>query len=480
MFSGIIAGVVGGIVIGLLSGSNVSVSGPAAGLTTIVVASIHDLGSFEIFLCAVVLAGIFQILLGIVQAGTIGHFFPSAVIKGMLAAIGIILVLKQIPHALGYDRDFEGDESFDQPDGQNTFSEIWNAWDYITPGAILICVVSVIIMILWEKPFLKKYRFFQTVPSPLIVVLLGIGGNLFFARYWAAFNIPEEHLVAIQASTGVSDFLSQLTFPDFSALRNPKVYMTALTLALVASLESLLSIEASDKMDTFKRNTPLNRELKAQGIGNVISGLIGGLPITAVIVRSSANISAGARTRASAVFHGFMLLAAVILIPRLLNLIPLASLAAILLLTGFKLTKPSLYIDMYRKGISQFLPFVVTVLAILFTNLLVGIFIGIVVGLFFVLRSNFKQAITLVMRGENYLLRMNKDVSFLNKALLRQTFEKIPKDANVIIDGGETQFMDNDIIETLEDFVLNAPSRNITVEIKKSHSSPNEFFRKLN
>ncbi|HEY5750677.1 MAG TPA: SulP family inorganic anion transporter [Chryseolinea sp.] len=478
MFAGIIAGIVGGLVIGSLSGSQVSVSGPAAGLTTIVIAAIHDLGSFQIFLCAVVLAGAIQIALGFLKAGSIGHFFPSAVIKGMLAAIGIILILKQVPHALGYDRDFEGDESFVQPDGQNTFTEILNAWEYVTPGAILICLVSLAIIMLWERPQLKKYAFFQRIPSPLVVVLVGISSNLIFEHSVPFFDIPAEHLVSIQASTGVSDFLGQLAFPDFSALSNSKVYFTAITLALVASLESLLSLEAADKMDPFKRTTPPNRELKAQGIGNMISGLIGGLPITAVIVRSSANISSGARTRASTILHGMLLLLAVILIPRLLNLIPLASLAAILIMTGFKLTKPALYVDMFRKGVGQYLPFIVTVLAILFTNLLVGIFIGIIVGVFFVLRSNFQEALSLVKHGENYLLRMHKDVSFLNKALLRQTFEKIPRNTNLIIDGGDSQFIDADIIETIEDFMLNAPSRHIQVEIKKSYASLNDFFRK--
>jgi len=478
MFAGIIAGIVGGLVIGSLSGSNVSVSGPAAGLTTIVIAAIHDLGSFQVFLCAVVLGGAIQIGLGFLKAGSIGHFFPSSVIKGMLAAIGIILILKQIPHALGYDRDFEGDESFMQSDGQNTFTEILNAWEYVTPGAILICLVSLAIIMLWERPALKKYAFFQWVPSPLVVVLVGISANLFFEHSVPFLDIPAEHLVAIQASTGVSDFLGQLTLPDFSALNNSKVYFTAITLALVASLESLLSLEAADKMDPFKRTTPPNRELKAQGIGNMISGLLGGLPITAVIVRSSANISSGGRSRASTIMHGMWLLLAVILIPRFLNLIPLACLAAILIMTGFKLTKPALYVSMFRKGVSQYLPFIVTVAAILFTNLLIGIFIGIVVGVFFVLRSNFQEALSLVKHGENYLLRMHKDVSFLNKALLRQTFEKIPRNTNLIIDGGDSQFIDADIIETIEDFMLNAPSRHIQVEIKKSYASLNDFFRK--
>jgi MFS superfamily sulfate permease-like transporter len=478
IFAGIIAGVVGGIVIGSLSGANLSVSGPAAGLTTIVISSIESLGSFDAFLCAVVLAGIFQVILGFLKAGAIGNFFPSAVIKGMLAAIGIILILKQIPHAFGYDRDFEGDESFTQADGENTFSEILQAWDYLTPGALLICFLSLLLIMFWESSRIKNHRFLRFIPAPLLVVALGILLNSLFVYAAPNLIIGSEHLVNIQVSGSAASFLSQLNLPDFSQLYNTNIYVVAITIAIVASLETLLSIEAGDKLDPFKRKTPLNRELKAQGIGNVVSGLLGGLPITSVIVRSSANIASGARTKASTISHGVLLLLAVSSIPSLLNLIPLASLASILILTGYKLAKPSIFKTMYRNGLSQFLPFVVTILAIIFTDLLIGIGIGLAVGLFFVLRSNFHEAISITEDKGNYLLRLNKDVSFLNKSLLRTYLDKVPNGATLIIDGGHSRFVDHDIIETIEDFMLNALNKDINVEIKKSFSASNDFFKK--
>jgi MFS superfamily sulfate permease-like transporter len=475
MLSGIIAGIVGGLVVASFSGSQLSVSGPAAGLTTIVISALAELGTYEAFLCAVILGGAFQIILGIARAGTIGHFFPAAVIKGMLSAIGLILILKQIPHALGYDRDFEGDENFLQADGENTFSEIFNAFDFLSPGAIIISLLSVVLLIFWEKPAIRKHKVLQYVPGPLIVVLIGIVLNVIYKAMLPGLAIAQEHLVSLPLN---GDFAAQMVFPDFSHFGNPKVYTVALTIGLVASLESLLSIEAADKLDEFKRITPLNRELRAQGIGNMVSGFLGGLPITAVIVRTSANINSGARTKMSAILHGIFLLSAVMAIPRVLNLIPFSALAAILIVTGYKLTKPVLFREMFRKGWDQFIPFVVTIVAILLSNLLIGIFIGIAVGLFFVLKTNFHEAISVTHHGENYLLRMNKDVTFLNKTVLRKNLASIPDGATLIIDGGASQFIDRDIIETIEDFILNAPSRNIQVEVKKSFSSTNQFFRK--
>jgi MFS superfamily sulfate permease-like transporter len=480
LMSGIIAGIVGGLVVGTLSGSNISVSGPAAGLTAIVVVAIHDLGSYEAFLCAVVIGGALQFLLGVLRAGTIGNFFPVAVIRGMLAAIGLILILKQIPHALGYDKDFEGDESFMQADGENTFSEIFNALGFITPGAIIIAIVAIVILVFWDRPLIRQHRILKFVPGPLVAVLAGIFLTMIFRSFAPALSIEQEHLVVLPVINDLAGFAGLFTFPDLTQLTNPAIYVTAVTLALVASLESLLSIEAADKMDAFKRITPLNRELRAQGTGNIVSGLLGGLPVTAVIVRTSANINAGARTKLSTILHGCMLAVTVILIPTVLNMIPLAALAGILLMTGYKLTKPSLYREMFRKGWSQFLPFIVTVIAILVTNLLIGIFIGISVGLFYVLKSNFHQAISMVKHGNNYLLRLNKDVSFLNKALLRKTFERIPDGSYIIIDGGQSLFIDADIIDTIKDFILNASSRNIVVEVKTNAASSNDFFRKPN
>ncbi|MBX2895398.1 MAG: SulP family inorganic anion transporter [Cyclobacteriaceae bacterium] len=465
LFSGLLAGIVGGIVVGSLSGSSLSVSGPAAGLTSIVLVAIKDLGTFEIFLFSVVVAGLLQVILGLVRAGSIGHFFPAAVIKGMLAGIGLILILKQIPHAVGYDADFEGDENFVQPDGRNTFSEIFQSLDYISPGAVIISAISIIVLISWNSNFLLRYRFFRIVPAPLVVVILGITLNAVYKLVAPDLTINTQHLVSLPSysDAGLAAFF---TFPDFSAWQNPKVYTTAITLAVVASLETLLSIEACDKMDPARRSTPLNRELRAQGIGNSISGLLGGLPVTSVIVRSSANVNSGARTKASTISHGIILLLSVLLIPKLLQLIPLSCLAGILLVTGYKLTKPSSFVEMFRKGYAQFLPFVATVLAVLFTNLLLGVFLGIAVALVFILMTNFKKAMIVVSENQKYLIRFTKDVTFLNKAALRQELAKIPNNTQLIIDATHAGFVDGDIVETISDFTETAKSKHILVEIK--------------
>jgi MFS superfamily sulfate permease-like transporter len=465
LFSGLIAGIVGGVVVGALSGSSVSVSGPAAGLTTIVAAAILDLGSFQAFLLSIVLAGLIQIGLGFARAGTIGHFFPSSVIKGMLAAIGLILILKQIPHAIGYDEDFEGDESFFQADGQNTFTELLNAVDYISPGAIAISVICLLILIIWNKNMLQRFRFFRLVPAPLGAVGIGILLNLLFNSLMPYFAIDARHLVSVPALLGSSGSSSFFVFPDFSLLSNPKIYIAAITIAIVASLETLLSIEACDKMDPSHQITPLNRELKAQGVGNLVSGLLGGLPVTSVIVRSSANINSGARTKASAISHGLILLIALLTIPGFLNLIPLSCLAAILLLVGYKLTKFSLYKEMYAKGSSQFYPFLITIVAILFTDLLKGVFLGIVVALFFILKTNFQKAIITVHSEDNYLIKFSKDVSFMHKASLRNALVKVPNETRLLIDGSKSHFIDEDILETIEDYIESAKSKQIEVEI---------------
>lgn len=481
MFSGIVSGVVGGIVVGTLSGSHVSVSGPAAGLTTIVLVNIEKLGAFETFLCAVIIAGVLQVLLGFLKAGTIGNFFPSSVIKGMLAAIGIILILKQIPHALGYDRDFEGDEGFIQPDGENTLTELISAWNYLSPGAILICLLSFFVLISWEKSFIKKRAWIRLLPAPLIVVVFSILINTLFINFIPQLAISKDHLVSLPSFNSVKEFGNHLSFPDFSSLLHVNVYIVGLTIAVVASLESLLSIEAGDQLDVYKRKTPLDRELKAQGVGNMVSGLLGGLPITSVIVRSSVNVSSGAKTKASAITHGFLLLIAVFTIPQWLNLIPLSALASILIITGYKLANPSIFKSIFSKGWSQFLPFLITIIAIVFTDLLIGIGIGLIVGLYFVLRSNFNEAISLTNDDDlNYLLKLNKDVSFLNKSVLRKALDTIPNNATLIIDGGNTQFIDHDIIETLENFQQHASIRNIEVEIKKNSASRHHFFNHNN
>lgn len=466
LFAGLIAGIVGGIVAGALSGSPLSVSGPAAGLTTIVLAAINDLGSFPAFLMAVVLAGLIQIVLGFAKAGAIGHFVPAAVIKGMLAAIGLILVLKQIPHAVGYDADFEGDESFFQADGQNTFSEILQSFDYLSEGALVVSVLSILVLVIWARPSLQKMKFFQTVPAPLVAVVVGVGLNALFESAMPAFVIEDKHMVSVPVLSSLSAVSAAFNFPDFTTLGDPKIYLTALTIAIVASLETLLSIEACDKMDPFRRITPLNRELKAQGTANAISGLLGGLPVTSVIVRSSANINSGAHSKMSTISHGIILLMAVLLIPAFLKSIPLSCLAGILIVVGYKLTNPAVYKEMYKKGISQFLPFIVTIVGIVFTNLLQGVFMGLFVSIFFILRSNFREAIILVNSDNSYLLKLTKDVSFLNKAVLRHKFQVIPNNSFVTIDGGEAQFIDNDIKETILDFIETSKAKKIEVVLK--------------
>jgi MFS superfamily sulfate permease-like transporter len=466
LFSGIISGIIGGIVVAWASGSQLSVSGPAAGLTVIVFHAIDKLGGFQALLMSVAVAGLIQLVLGFLQAGVIGAYFPAAVIKGMLAAIGLILILKQFPHAVGYDADYEGDESYAQADSHTTLSEISYSLEAISPGAVIVSVVAILIMLLWETAFFKRNPVLSLIPGPLIAVLWGVGFNLYTQQFAADFAIAREHLVNLPEIQGIQGFFQQLTFPDFSQWANPEIYTVAATLAIVASLETLLSLEAVDKLDPLRRIAPTNQELKAQGFGNLISGLLGGLPMTSVIVRSSANVNAGGRTKMACFIHGVLLLLSVLFISRYLNLIPLACLASILLLTGYKLAKPSLFQEMYRKGNSQIIPFVVTIVAILFTDLLKGMAVGMVCGLYYVIKANFQAAITLTRDGNNYLLRLQKDVSFLNKALLREYLALIEENGYVIVDGSRAQFIDQDILETLHDFVTAAPDDNITVEFK--------------
>lgn len=471
LFSGIIAGIIGGVVVSLLSGSPLGVSGPAAGLAVIVLHAIQDLGSFEIFLSAVVLAGVIQIILGIMKAGVIGYYFPSSVIKGMLSGIGIIIILKQIPHAFGYDKDFEGDLAFSQPDGHNTLSELTYMLDYISPGATIIALVSLAILILWEQPFMKKPAVFTIIQGPLVAVIAGILLNLFFQGS-STLAIASEHLVTIPVADSFGGFFTQFTMPDFSMLNQPEIYITALTIAVVASLETLLCVEATDKLDPQKRVTPTNRELLAQGTGNMLSGLIGGLPITQVIVRSSANIQSGGRSKASAFFHGILLLISVMAIPSILNLIPLASLAAILFVVGFKLAKPAVFKEVYRKGRSEFLPFIITIIGIIFTDLLTGIGMGVTVAIFYILWNNYKTPYHFSQKdyveGQPVRIRLSEDVSFLNKVSIMRTLNQLPDETHVIIDATKTKTVHPDILEIIEDFRQHAPTRDITVEMKGS------------
>ncbi len=465
-FSGLIAGIIGGIVVGSLSGSNLSVSGPAAGLTAIVGAAILNMGTFETFLLSVMICGALQVLFGFLKAGVVGDYVPNSVIKGMLAAIGLILILKQFPHLIGYDADFEGDESFVQPNKENTFSAIGNAFRYITPAAVIIGVLGLAFQFAWEKFTSNKKGFIRIIPAPLIVVAIGIAINEYFKSTGSAYAIDAKHMVSIPIAQSTNEFFSFFTHPDFSQFANSQVWITGLTLALVASLETLLSIEAVDDLDPYQRVTNKERELKAQGVGNLLSGLIGGLPVTSVIVRSSANVNAGAQSRLSTILHGALLLVCVAFIPALLNLIPKSALAAVLIFTGYKLAKPSLFKMYYKKGWDQFLPFVITIVAILLTDLLIGVVIGIAVGIFFVVRSNFKTSVYIVHDQNRYLFRLRKDVSFLNKPIIKNQLERVPQDASVIIDASRADFIDRDVVEVIEDFLKHAPLKNITVELK--------------
>jgi len=391
LFSGLIAGIIGGVVVGSISGSKIGVSGPAAGLAAIVLTAIGTLGSYENFLVAVVLGGIIQLIFGFLKAGIIGYYFPSSVIKGMLTGIGIIIILKQIPHFFGYDIDPEGDFAFFQVDGENTFSEIFKTVNNISLGSTIIGLIGLGILLLWSNFLSKKGKFFNIIQGPLVAVVAGII-YFFVTDSESKYGISASHLVSVPVPDNFDSFISQFSFPNFGAISNPEIWVVAFTIALVASLETLLCVEATDKLDPHKNVTPTNRELLAQGTGNIISGLIGGLPITQVIVRSSANIQSGGRSKMSAIIHGFFLLISVILIPNLLNKIPLSVLAAILLIVGYKLAKPALFKQMYQLGWKQFIPFTVTVLGIVFTDLLFGIGMGLAVGIVVILIKSFQNS----------------------------------------------------------------------------------------
>lgn len=468
LFSGLIAGIVGGIVVGSLSGSQVGVSGPAAGLAVIVLSAIATLGSWETFLMAVVIGGALQLLLGVLKAGIIGYYFPSSVIKGMLTGIGIIIFLKQIPHVFGYDESPEGDFAFKQVDGENTFSELINMMEYITPGAIVVSVISLGILLLWELYLGKKFKIFKLVQGPLVAVVFGIIYYLFTQD--SNLGLKASQLVTVPVPEDASSFFAQFSFPDFSQITNPAVWITGATIAIVASLETLLCVEATDKLDPDKRVTPTNRELFAQGAGNMVSGFIGGLPITQVIVRSSANIQSGGKTKMSAIIHGFFLLGSVILIPRILNIIPIAVLAAVLLVVGYKLAKPSLFKKMYGLGWKQFVPFIVTVLGIVFTDLLKGIGLGMAVGIVVILIKSYQNSHFLHIEDKSngkHKIKMTlaEEVTFFNKGAILNELDSLPIDTFLELDVRKTRYLDNDIIEILEDFAFKAKERNIDIKL---------------
>ncbi|TDQ07570.1 SulP family inorganic anion transporter [Pedobacter metabolipauper] len=483
LFAGIITGVIGGIIVSSISGSQLSVSGPAAGLTAIVLGAISQLGTYETFLLAVVIAGVIQLILGILKGGMIGNYFPSSVIEGMLAAIGLTLILKQFPHALGIHSDFFGDESFFQGDHENTFSAITAAMSHFGLAAIVISGLSIAVLVLWPK-----FKKLSTVPAPLVVVALGVG--LAIAFKGTNYALDGAQMVAIPVVNGFSEFIGLFTTPDFSQISNGKVWMVAGTIAIVASLETLLSLEAIDKIDPIKRVSPTNRELIAQGAGNIVSGLVGGLPMTSVIVRSSANVNAGGRTKMSAVFHGCWLLLSLLFIPGLINMIPLACLAAILLVTGYKLTRIALFKHMYHKGWDQFIPFVVTIIAVLLTDLLKGVAIGMLLSIFFLLRTNMRNPFFYRIKEEgdkkNLRITLAEEVSFLNKAAIQVVLTELPKETNVTIDGTNSRYIDPDVLETIFNYKHNAYTKGIIVDlvnIKDHYSVPklnNKIIEEIN
>jgi len=470
LFSGVLAGIIGGLVVGAISGSHTSVSGPAAGLTAIVVAQIAALGSFQTFLLAVFLAGLLQIGLGVMRAGFIAAFFPSSVIKGLLAAIGVILILKQIPHVLGHDLDPEGEMAFEQPDKQNTFSELIEVArnvDKLHPSAAIIGLASIAFLVLWDRSkSLKK----SILPSALVVVLFGVIAHILFDRLGGRWTIETSHLVQMPVADSIKGFFNFFMLPNFGQILNPKVYQAAITIAIVASLETLLNLEAVDKIDPQRRDSPTSRELIAQGCGNAVAGLTGGIPVTSVIVRSSVNVLAGARTKLSTLVHGSLLLVSAMFLAQYLNMIPLSCLAAILLVTGFKLASPKLFKQMWKEGRYQFLPFIVTLVAIVLTDLLVGIMIGFVVALTFILNSNLRRPVKRVMEkhlgGEVLHIELANQVSFLNKASLAKILEEVPRGGHVLLDAQHTDYIDPDILSLIRDFKeQTAPIRGVQVSL---------------
>ncbi|WP_405574135.1 SulP family inorganic anion transporter [Winogradskyella sp. Asnod2-B02-A] len=469
LFSGLIAGIIGGTIVGALSGSKIGVSGPAAGLAAIVLTAIGTLGGYENFLVAVVLGGVIQLVFGFLKAGIIGYYFPSSVIKGMLTGIGIIIILKQIPHFFGYDAEPEGADSFIESSGENTFSAIWHIFDNLIIGSMVVGFIALGILLLWSNVLVKKGKFFEIIQGPLVAVVVGI---IFYVVTQSneSLAIAQTHLVSVPVPDSLDSFIGQFSFPNFAAITNPEVWVIAFTIALVASLETLLCVEATDKLDPDKNVTPTNRELLAQGTGNILSGLVGGLPITQVIVRSSANIQSGGKSKMSAIIHGLLLLISVILIPSLLNKIPLSVLAAILLIVGYKLAKPALFVKMYKLGWKQSVPYFVTVIGIVFTDLLVGIGLGLAVGIVVILLKSYQNSHFLHIEdnsnGKHKIkMALAEEVTFFNKGAILKELDSLPRDTYLEFDVTKTRYLDYDIIEILEDFAFKAKERNIDIKL---------------
>jgi len=469
LFTGIIAGIIGGIVVGLVSGSNINVSGPAASVALVIFTAIQTLGSFQAVLFSVILAGIIQIIAGFLKAGTVAYFFPNAMIKGILASIGLILILKQIPHAFGVDGVFEGSEAFFQNDGENTFSELSRIVGHVNVGATIITFVSLAIMLVWEIKGIKKYLFFKYFPAALMAVIMSVLLNKYFVITGSNLALTTDHLVKLPVASSATEFISFFALPDFSQYNNIETYKVALSIAFIASLESLLSTEAGDKLDPYKRKTSTNRELKAQGIGNIVAGFIGGLPITAVIVRTSANVDSGGRTKTATITHGILMFICVLFIPVVLNQIPLASLAAVLFVIGYKLTSIKVFKSVFNQGFKQFTPFIITILAVLFTDLIKGIMIGGSVAVFFILRDNYKNAYlhdkVSKENNDKTIVKLSQETTFLNKADILLFLQHLPENHHLVIDGTDVKFIHPDIFEIINNFKETAKFKNITLEL---------------
>lgn len=467
LFAGLITGIVGGLIVAPLSGSALGISGTAAGLSLIVLPAIQQMG-FDAFLLAVLFAGLLQVVLGLLKAGVIAYYFPSSVVNGMLCGIGTVIFLKQIPHAVGYDKDFEGDFSFSQLDEASSFSELVQMFGAIQPAAALITLASLAVILLWESGMLLRYRFCRTIPGPLAAVVIGVMLNECLRSFYPAIALGETHLVTIPVFENFSSMMRQLHFPDFSQRSNPQIYSVGLTLAIVASLETLLSVEAVDKLDPYKRITPSDRELIAQGVGNIFSAMLGGLPMTQVIVRSSINIQSSAKTKMAGIVNGVLLLLAVLVMSGMLNKIPLASLAAILLVVGYKLAAQTALTSMYRSGWYQFVPFCATVAGLVFTNILAGILIGLTAALFSILMENFKSASYFkdMQIGNKTIIRLTEHVSFLNRANIQQTLEALPPHSEVVIDATRSKFIDFDVYEIIQNFKSEAHHKHIKMTLE--------------
>ncbi len=464
--AGLIAGIVGGIIVGFLSPSPLGVSGPAAGLVAIAYTGIEEL-TFPVFLLAVAFAGVVQIIMGLLRLGIIGAYFPSSVINGMLFGIGLIIILKQIPHAIGYDKDYEGDMDFIQGDGFTSFSELEHMLNFFSPGCLLIAITSFFILLLWENKSFRQFKFTKLIPASLLAVLSGVSLNGIFFSFYPELALAANHLVSIPTSDGGTDFFTFLFLPDFSKWQQLEIYSTGIILALVASLETLLCLEATDKMDPHKRTSPANKELLAQGTGNIISGLIGGIPISQVIVRSSANIQAHAKDKTSAIFHGFLLLFSILFIPDLINKIPLACLAALMIVVGCKLAKPQVFLKMYHSGPYIFIPFITTVIILILTNLLMGITIGLFIAIGSIIIEHYRMAkkFKIVKEKERTTIYLSEHISFLSKPNLHKLLTSQDKNSVLIVDASKSKFIDHDIQEILEDFKNEAKLKNITYNI---------------